>query len=571
MASNAFAGVGAKFQRWSGTAYVDIAEINSIEGPTMNKDVIEVTSLDTDAGYNEFITGFTEGGTVVLSMNFTRDTYELMKNDFEVDVLRYYAIVLPDYDSEPSTFSFAGLVIELPITMEADDKITADVTIQVSSEVTLDVGSTVPGSEEEEIPIPVFQSAHVDNATPTEIHLIYDLTLSGSYVPDASAFAVVVAGAGATETNVAVSGIQVTVTISAAVTPGQSVTVAYTKPVTNFLRTAAGGEAESFLAQTATNNTSSGFTYPSELDDGHTTGLFVFDQNLVVDGVDVDSWTKVIGTASAFTPQESSAGAAPHLITDGIQFLANNSDNLHCLNTGLTTQPNFIYLVFRQDSWVNGKLVLINGAGTVSLRSYAAEAGIRPYNTGADWGTANYGAVVGSFAIFRMHWNGASSSFWINGNVENTGTQGTNALADVLISGAYGTLAAIIFRDSSDNAATQLAIWNWLAANYAYLPNSIVVNNATPNKIEINFGFNLDIDSAEEPPYTDFHVSGKTVIGITVTANKVTLTTATNFVSGASAYVSYRWEGSSIQRLLAADGHAVSEWDIYWYLTNNVV
>jgi predicted secreted protein len=140
MASEAFAGVGTKFQRWDGAAWQDIAEVNSIDGPGMTKDVLEVTSLDTDAGYNEFITGFAEGGTLTLDMNFTRETYELMKEDFESDEVRSYRIQLPDYDSEPSTFTIEGLVIELPITMTADDKVTVDVVIQITSQVVYESG-----------------------------------------------------------------------------------------------------------------------------------------------------------------------------------------------------------------------------------------------------------------------------------------------------------------------------------------------------------------------------------------------------------------------------------------------
>jgi len=149
MGSQAFAGVGTKFQRWNGATWDDVAEVNAIDGPGMTKDVLEVTSLDTDAGYNEFITGFAEGGTLTLDMNFTRETYELMKEDFESDEVRSYRIQLPDYDSEPSTFTIEGLVIELPITMSADDKVTADVVIQITSQVVLDVGSTVPAEESE--------------------------------------------------------------------------------------------------------------------------------------------------------------------------------------------------------------------------------------------------------------------------------------------------------------------------------------------------------------------------------------------------------------------------------------
>lgn len=135
--ANAVAGVGTVFQRLNPNTAVwdDIAEINSIEGPNEDRDTIDVTSLDTEGGYDEFITGFLEGGTLVLNMNFNRNGYEVMKQDFEVDLVRNYRIVLPD--DEDTTLEFEGLVTEIPITMEADNQLTADVTIQVSGEITI--------------------------------------------------------------------------------------------------------------------------------------------------------------------------------------------------------------------------------------------------------------------------------------------------------------------------------------------------------------------------------------------------------------------------------------------------
>jgi len=137
----AIAGVGAKFKRWnSGTSLWDvIAEINSITGPGMSRSTIDTTSLDTAGGYRTFLAGFRNPGTVVLGMNFTRDTYEQMKTDFERDTLQNYKIDLPDDDN--TVLEFEGLVTELPLTVPADDKITADVTIQVSGQVTLESGS----------------------------------------------------------------------------------------------------------------------------------------------------------------------------------------------------------------------------------------------------------------------------------------------------------------------------------------------------------------------------------------------------------------------------------------------
>ena len=51
MASNAISGVGTVFLR-AGTA---LAEVNSITGPGMTRDFIDVTSLDSTSGYREFI------------------------------------------------------------------------------------------------------------------------------------------------------------------------------------------------------------------------------------------------------------------------------------------------------------------------------------------------------------------------------------------------------------------------------------------------------------------------------------------------------------------------------------
>ena len=133
--SNAFAGVGTVFNREGSP----IAEVNSITGPGMTRDFIDVTSLDSTGGYREFIAGFRDGGTVVLNMNFTIATWGLMKDDFENDAAVAYSIVLPD--SNGTTISFNGLVTECPVTIPTDDKVTADVTIKVTGEVVVDSGA----------------------------------------------------------------------------------------------------------------------------------------------------------------------------------------------------------------------------------------------------------------------------------------------------------------------------------------------------------------------------------------------------------------------------------------------
>jgi predicted secreted protein len=133
--SNAISGVGTKFYRdsvdSSGHQWgTPIAEILSISGPTMSRGTIDVTNLDSTGGYREFISGFRDSGQVTLKMNFTRDGYKAMKEDFDYDSPKDYKIVLPDDDATALVFS--GFVLDLPMDIPADDKITCDITIKIS-------------------------------------------------------------------------------------------------------------------------------------------------------------------------------------------------------------------------------------------------------------------------------------------------------------------------------------------------------------------------------------------------------------------------------------------------------
>lgn len=131
--SAAVSGVGTKFQRWNGSSYVSLAEVNSITGPSMTRAFLDVTSLDSTGGYREFITGFRDAGTISLKMNFTTASYAFMKEDFQKVAANAYKIILSDPGL--SSLEFEGLVTELPLSIPTDDKITADVTIKITGEV----------------------------------------------------------------------------------------------------------------------------------------------------------------------------------------------------------------------------------------------------------------------------------------------------------------------------------------------------------------------------------------------------------------------------------------------------
>lgn len=131
-------GVGVSFQRWAAVGssgdWEEIAEIRSITGPSMTRDTIDTTTLNTEGGYRTFITGFRNPGTIALSMNYTRAGYEALKDDFESDDLQNYRIVLPDDDE--TVLEFEGIVTEIPLTIP-EGLIAVDTVIQISGKVDL--------------------------------------------------------------------------------------------------------------------------------------------------------------------------------------------------------------------------------------------------------------------------------------------------------------------------------------------------------------------------------------------------------------------------------------------------
>ncbi len=128
------AGVGAKFQRWSGSAYVDISQITNVTGPSASREMTDVTALDTTGGYRKFIGSFRDSGTLNVSMNFTNAGYKQMKTDFESATPVGYQLSLPDEAAGAlgTSVQFYGLVQELPLTVPTDAQVTADIVIKIS-------------------------------------------------------------------------------------------------------------------------------------------------------------------------------------------------------------------------------------------------------------------------------------------------------------------------------------------------------------------------------------------------------------------------------------------------------
>ncbi len=127
-------------------------------------------------------------------------------------------------------------------------KYSGSITLQPYSSVVLmvDPNPSAPPT------VPVYVSSAIENATPTKLEMTYNLSLA-NIVPAASAFTVMVNSSARTVSSVAVSGTKVTLTLASPVAYGNTVTVAYKKPSSNPLQTAAGGQAATISAQSVTN------------------------------------------------------------------------------------------------------------------------------------------------------------------------------------------------------------------------------------------------------------------------------------------------------------------------------
>jgi len=104
--------------------------------------------------------------------------------------------------------------------------------------------------------IPVYVSSVIQNATASILEITYNLSLA-NIIPAASVFTVKVNNVTRTVNSVAISGTNVLLTLASPVIYGDFVTVAYTKPASNPIQTASGGEAASITAQNVINNVGS--------------------------------------------------------------------------------------------------------------------------------------------------------------------------------------------------------------------------------------------------------------------------------------------------------------------------
>jgi uncharacterized repeat protein (TIGR02059 family) len=100
---------------------------------------------------------------------------------------------------------------------------------------------------------PAYIGSVIENDTPSVLEMVYNLKLAG-ILPAASAFSVLVNSVTRNINTISITETKVLLTLTSPVVYGDIITIAYTRPATNPLQTASGGQAATFSAQSVINN-----------------------------------------------------------------------------------------------------------------------------------------------------------------------------------------------------------------------------------------------------------------------------------------------------------------------------
>lgn len=135
-----FNAYGTVFSRESITpgTYTAVANVNDITPPGIEREALDVTAHDSPDGYMEYIGGLINGGEVSITLHYDPAKHDTLLADLEsVDPVNY-EITWPV--AVGGSWQFAAIMTGFAPAAPVDDKLTAELTFQVSGKPTFDDG-----------------------------------------------------------------------------------------------------------------------------------------------------------------------------------------------------------------------------------------------------------------------------------------------------------------------------------------------------------------------------------------------------------------------------------------------
>ena len=124
-----------------GTAGTAIVNIESIEGPELSTETIDMTAHDSSGGYREKVPTFLDAGDITLRMQWDpnhathKDAAGGLINAWKTKALTPFALTFPS--TPAATWTFSAYVTKFVASAPFDDKLAADFTLTVSGSATL--------------------------------------------------------------------------------------------------------------------------------------------------------------------------------------------------------------------------------------------------------------------------------------------------------------------------------------------------------------------------------------------------------------------------------------------------
>ena len=117
-----------------GTTYTDIGGIHdTISGPELSADAVEVTDHDSADGWREYIGGLKDAGEVGFKVNWDPADTQHDALVAQVGNVIDWKITFPD---GASTATFQGIMTNYTPDVPLDDRMTAEITIKITGAVT---------------------------------------------------------------------------------------------------------------------------------------------------------------------------------------------------------------------------------------------------------------------------------------------------------------------------------------------------------------------------------------------------------------------------------------------------
>lgn len=131
--------LGTKLTIGNGAPSVSIGQLTSISSPSMSQETIDVTTMESNGGYREFIGGFKDGGEVSASGFFDpQDEGQAAAYDaLETGAKTPFAIDFPA--TMKAKWKFDGVVTAFQTNAELEEAIGFEITIKVSGKPTLEI------------------------------------------------------------------------------------------------------------------------------------------------------------------------------------------------------------------------------------------------------------------------------------------------------------------------------------------------------------------------------------------------------------------------------------------------